>query len=41
MCEPPVPSLPSARVRDRSQKKNSFKGALARRQLTFVEVFLI
>lgn len=40
-CEPPVPSLPSAGVRNRSQKKNSFKGVLARRQLTFVEVFLI
>lgn len=41
MCEPPVPSLPSAGVRDRNQQKNSFKGALTRRQLTFVEVFLI
>lgn len=41
MCEPTVPSFPSAGVRNRSQQKNSFKGALARRQLTFVEVFLI
>lgn len=41
MCKPPVPSLPSAGVRDRSQQKNSFKSAFARRQLTFAEVFLI